>query len=196
MRTPYLHKTVIIKFSNRWVKNEVLKRRHELDGSGLTVTEHLTPHTLQLLSAANKIVGDENTWIHNTIVFAQYAGIRYSIKTFKDLDLLSEKANNELPSIQNTPSISSPVMNTPLTQVSESTVSEAPSSVTTSVLVSGTPTETAVPNQQNKHYMNEYELNYPSLYQTLLFNKIPSRSSTMRMRGMPSRNGRGRGHRK
>ena len=87
-------------------------------------------------------------------------------------------------------------MNTPLTQVSESTVSEAPSSVTTSVLVSGTPTETAVPNQQNKHYMNEYELNYPSLYQTLLFNKIPSRSSTMRMRGMPSRNGRGRGHRK
>ena len=183
------NKVVIVKFANRWVKNEVLKRRQELVGSGLTVMEQLTPHTLQLLQAAKKIVGEENAWTHNTIVFAQLDGIRYSIQTFKDLDFIKNRKENA-PSM--TPSTT--ISNTPPMPDNTNTASQEPINATAAVLVSGTQTDTAaVTNHQNNHHINQYELNYPSLYETLLFNRTAPRMSTMR--GMPSRNGRGRvGH--
>ena len=45
-------KTVIVKFSNRWVKNEIMRCKGDLQNSCLYVTEHLTPHTLKLIDSA------------------------------------------------------------------------------------------------------------------------------------------------
>lgn len=182
------NKTVIVKFSNRWVKNEILMRRNELEGTGLTITEHLTPHTFQLLSAAQKIVGEDNTWVHNTVVFAQHNGIRYSIKTFNDLDLLQKKANTETPTLHKNP---------PSTPTTINNVSEGHKNMPTPAAMfengSNNKYVNTVPNYQSNNYTNDYELNYPTLYNTLLFNanKSKTRTSTYTMRGRPSRNGRG-----
>ena len=174
------NKFVIIKFSNRWVKHEVLKRQGELKGSGLTVTEHLTPYTLQLLSHARNIVGEKNVWTYNTIVYAQHKGIRHRIQTSKDLDLLNE-ANIETLPMNKTTTITSNNNNASVIHNSATVHSQ---------VVTDAPI-----NHNNMNVLHEN--NYPSLYDSLLYNNITITPSSSRnnstLRGMPSRNGRGRG---
>ena len=81
-------KVIIIKFTNRWIKNEILKCKEDLNGSSFMVTEHLTAHTQELLSAANNLVGKENVSVTNTIVSAKFDGHKYTLRNYTDLNQL------------------------------------------------------------------------------------------------------------
>ena len=102
-------KKVIIKFANRWVKTAIIKCSADLKGSGLSVTEHITPYTSQLLKAASDVVGAKNTSVYNTTVFAEHGGFRYPIKNTKDLKALTEKVKAKTTS----PSKDTAPVNTP-----------------------------------------------------------------------------------
>ena len=167
--------TVIVKFSNRWVKTEVLKCKRDLEGSGLTVTEHLTPHTLELVKSAGKIVGPNNIWVYNTLVFARYENTRYSIRNAQDLDALTKAAKSKS-DMGTLPQSQINLRNTNSSQ--ENICADTESPVTTPL---------PSPTQPN----DTYYYNYPALYNSLFYcNANYTKTSTIR--GRPSRNGRGR----
>lgn len=83
-------KVVIVRFSNRWMKDILMKCRHDLEGTGLMLTEHLTDFTQKLRSDTAKIVGAVNTSVHKTRVYAKCNGKFTPIKSQKDLDKLKE----------------------------------------------------------------------------------------------------------
>ena len=86
-------KVVIIRFANRWVKEELFNCRVDLEGTGLLLTEHLTDLSRKLLSEAASIVGKNNASVHKTRVYAKCNGIKYIIKTEKDIANLRENYN-------------------------------------------------------------------------------------------------------
>ena len=51
-------KVVVVKFVNRWIKDSIINCQYDLQGTGLTVTEHLTQNTFDLISASKAVVGD------------------------------------------------------------------------------------------------------------------------------------------
>ena len=178
-------KTLIVKFSNRWVKNEVIRCKDDLEGLGLSVTEHLTPHTLELMSSAEKIVGKSNVWVHNTLVFAKYHNIRYLIRTAKDLNYLSKSVST--PSSSSSPP--QPHTNSLDNSVSQKSQDSQESIVATeSPVITPTPLPHSLnPIQHTDNYFNEY----PALFNSL-FHSNDTYTKTSTMRGKPSRNGRGR----
>ena len=84
------NKVVIIRFSNRWIKDILMSCRNDLNGTGLMLTEHLTDFTQYLRSETAKIVGAVNTSVHKTRVYAKSNGIYTAIKNQKDLDKLKD----------------------------------------------------------------------------------------------------------
>ena len=182
-------KVVIIKFANRWLKKEIIKRQNELLGTGLYVTEHLTPYTQELLASAKNLVGPTNAWVSNTIVTANYYGSQFHIRCAENLDELSSMINNNSNSTSNhqstngncpapiaqhcpTPSVQpiQPVQTLPLTE------------------------SNAIPLGTNESQSsNNCEQNHPALFNTLLFQNKNLVNKSSALRGRPSRNGRGRG---
>ena len=78
---------IIIRFINRWIKDEILSCKNDLPPY-LSVTEHLTENSLNLLSAAKALVGNENVRVLKTTIFARHNGNKLPIKHFKDIDAL------------------------------------------------------------------------------------------------------------
>lgn len=91
---------VIVKFVNRWIKDEIMKCKDDLFNTGLTLTEHLTANTLSLLSAAGKVVGPNNVWVFKTIVYAQSSGHISPIKCLADINKLNESVIANTPPVQ------------------------------------------------------------------------------------------------
>ena len=177
-------KVVIVKFTNRWIKNEIIKHKDDLIGTGLSVSEHLTPHTRELLSCAKNIVGTYNAWVFNTKVFAEHNGMKYHIHNSRDLDLLSEMVKSDHPT-------STPQSNEGLETSSNTPENETHSNHMNTTQTSNNTCDSNPMQPPQSQYRNTYEQNYPTLYETLLYNKNKTNSSTLR--GKPSRNGRGRG---
>ena len=185
-------KVVIVKFANRWIKNHIMSCKDDLEGSGLSVTEHLTPYTLELSAAAEKLVGPANTWIYNTTVFARLNGVRYTIKRVKDLDYLStviKKFTSTNPNIPN----SSTEKTTTDSNDSNSPLTQHAHYLPASPLL-------PEPKSANNQYSNRnqsidtYLKNFPSLCENLIASDRstpPRRINTLHR--IPSRNGRGRG---
>ena len=179
-------KSVIIKFSNRWVKNEVMRCKNDLIGTGLKVTEHLTPYTLELVSSAEKIVGPSNVWVYNTLVFARFGNTRYSIRTAHDLDVLYNAVNKpEVPIIPQ-PSNDTNLRNgkqdvsTDKSQISAHTQEQ----LYRSILTPNTSDYDITPGLHDATYNN----NYPALFNSMFYR---NNTKTSTLRGRPSRNGRG-----
>ena len=167
---PLNKQTVIVKFSNRWIKTEVMKCKRDLEGSGLTITEHLTPHTLELVASAGKIVGPNNVWVYNTSVFARHDNTRFRIRNAQDLNELCEAAKSKTDVL-------------PLSQTSSQNTNSSHKNI-------GADTQSTVITPLVQHNDNYYN-NYPALYNSLFYcNTNYTKTSTIR--GRPSRNGRGR----
>ena len=93
---------VIIKFVNRWIKDLILKSKNDLINSGLSVTEHLTENSINMLASAKKLVGEENTWVHKTIVYARHNGKKHKIKNTSSIEIL-KRCVEENPTTNNPP---------------------------------------------------------------------------------------------
>ena len=96
---------VIIKAVNRWLKEAILECQDDLP-SYISVCEHLTKYTNELMSSAKSIVGQQNVEIFNTSVFAKLNGKKRKIRNSKDImRLRNDAAKNN--SMQNTRNINS-----------------------------------------------------------------------------------------
>ena len=82
-------KVVIIKFTNRWAKHLVFKAKRDLKSTGMVITEHLTPHTLNLLNAAKQVAGEGNVWTFDTVVYTYHNEMKFQIKSDKDIETMS-----------------------------------------------------------------------------------------------------------
>ena len=173
------NKVVIIKFANRWVKYDIMRCASDLAFSPFSVTEHLTPYTLKLLSLAGELVGRQNVWTFKTIVYATYKNMKYAIKNFRDLKSLECIINSN--NSRNIVQASDTDNLTPASNITTTKTYEQPDEDLREIA-----------DMARTNYLNEY----PMLYQSLLQYDAsqPLRGSVMRARGRPSRNGRGRGN--
>ena len=78
--------------------------RRDLEGTGLVLTKHLTDNTRWLRSETSKIVGNANTSVYKTRVYAKTSTGYIPIKCQKDLDTLKDYCS-KFPK----PGVSSPV---------------------------------------------------------------------------------------
>ena len=84
-------KMVLIRFKNRWLKLEIMKRYGgRIHGTPYSVSEHLTAYTRGLKDEAIKIAGKQNVSIDEGIVYAYIGGKSYPIKYSTDLDRLDD----------------------------------------------------------------------------------------------------------
>ena len=159
-----------------------MKCQHDLDGTPLTVTEHLTKHTLQLQSLAGKLVGDHNVWTFKTVVYANHNNKTFTIKNYRDLKYLegivTKPQEKDTMNVSN--SISDHQTNTTTTTTDNTSLSNPPD-------------DNELRSTQRANFM----LNFQSLCQSL-FTTDPAPETPHRtvLRGRPSTNGRGRGLRR
>ena len=73
---------LLIKFCNRWVRDMIFFNKKDLRGSGISISEHLTPFTRQLLAAAQTSYGVDNVWTRNCVVTAVSNRKRLSFRNF------------------------------------------------------------------------------------------------------------------
>ncbi|KAK7474978.1 hypothetical protein BaRGS_00010517 [Batillaria attramentaria] len=68
------HRSIIVKFVRREVKQEVVRQRRKLKQSGIVVTDDLTPRHQQLLRNMKEVVGRDNCWSAEGSVFVKLGG--------------------------------------------------------------------------------------------------------------------------
>ena len=158
------NKIIIVKFANRWVKHDIMRCESDLKWTPFSVTEHLTPHTLKLLSLAGNLVGKANVCTFKTMVYATCNDMKYLIKNFRDLKSLECIVNNESHVVDN--------LNT---------------DQSIDIIKKKAETDRA-------KYMIDYPTIYDSLLQNNDNSSLPLKGIAVRARGRPSRYGRGRGH--
>ena len=158
-------KVVIVKFSNRWVRHEIMRCQEDLVGTPFRVTEHLTFHTRQLLSSAGDLVGKHNVHTFKTVVYATYQSKRYAIRNIRDLQKLELLIHPPPPGVTHT-------------------IEDIPA------IVNSTPNLIDEAPVHHDHYI----INYGKLYESLFhdeYNQSEPLRGTYVVRGRPSRNGRG-----
>ena len=164
LKTSSKGKTVIIKFTNRWVLHELLKCQNDLKGTPFTLSEHLTGHTRKVMSLAGDLVGKDNVYNFKTKVYAIHASKHYMLHNFNDI--------KKLENVIHPPS---PVP--PQTDDGEQNASVVAVDVNTT---------------QSHTPIFDYRGLYDSIQADNMRTDKPLRGSTL-MCGRPSRNGRGRG---
>ena len=86
---------VVLKFANRWMKNEIYKRRAQLKDTAyknISITEQLTSHTQSLLNTTRTVVGkDTKVFTNNCVISLKFNQRKYTIKNFKDVQYLAKK---------------------------------------------------------------------------------------------------------
>ena len=95
------HPVVIVKFANRWMKNEIYKKRSQLKDSPykkISITEQLTSNTQDLLETTRSIVGEKNkVFTNNCVISLKFNNRKYSVRSFKDLQFLARKIGYKHP---------------------------------------------------------------------------------------------------
>ena len=60
---------IIVKFTSYNTRNKVFRAKRKLKGLGITITESLTKHRMQLLNEAKQITGVKTTWTMDGRIF-------------------------------------------------------------------------------------------------------------------------------
>ena len=76
---------VIVKFVSRVVRNQIWYNKKLLNGSNISVSEHLTSQNIALLNDAKDVLGRENAWLNQCVVHIQVNGRKHKIFSKKDL---------------------------------------------------------------------------------------------------------------
>ena len=95
------HSVVIVKFTCRWMKDEVYKRRSHLKDTShndISITEHLTSSTKELLETTRSIVGkDTKVFTNNCVINLKFNNRKFFVKTYKDIQYLAKNIGYKLP---------------------------------------------------------------------------------------------------
>ena len=79
---------IIIKFVKRSDRNAIFKRKRLFVKSGLAITESLTRKIIALLNEARALLGQENVWTWNEIIYCDTGSSKEQIKYQEELYLL------------------------------------------------------------------------------------------------------------
>ena len=88
---------VIIKFKSRFMKYDIYDNRAKLKGTGVSVTEHLIPENLDLLSKTREVIGFTNVWTSQTKILANLEGEIIHVKDSRDIEELKKKCLDAFP---------------------------------------------------------------------------------------------------
>ena len=75
----------LVKFSNRDMRNNIFFAKRGLKGSNISITEHLTPLSLDILNAAKKEFGRDNVWSSQTKIKTKVCGRTYHLRCIDDV---------------------------------------------------------------------------------------------------------------
>ena len=78
--------SIIVKFVQRSLRNNIYEKKSKLTGSGISITESLTKRRLQILKHAQNTFGFKNAWFNNGKFFRSNRGKRHWIKNMSDVD--------------------------------------------------------------------------------------------------------------
>ena len=76
---------VIIKFVRRSDRNATYQKKRLLASSGLALTESLTKKRLNLLNEARTLIGEQNVWTFNGMIYCNIDSQKKVIKSQRDL---------------------------------------------------------------------------------------------------------------
>ena len=89
------HKTVIIKFTNRWARHQVYYARKKLKSTGMSISDHLTAENIELLNLAKNSVGHQNAWSDQGRIYAVIHGRKCLIRSVNDLPFFRQTGSYE-----------------------------------------------------------------------------------------------------
>ena len=88
---------IIVKFSCRWMKNEIYKVRSSLKGTDVSVFEQLTTNTQNLLDNVRAVVGkDTKVYTNNCVINFKFNNRKYFVKNYKDLQFIASKVTGKV----------------------------------------------------------------------------------------------------
>ena len=87
-------KVVIVRFNQRGIRDDIYSKKWILKTTGVSVTEHLVPSTLNLLKKAREVAGFRNAWTNDCRVFALINGVQTLIKSENDLTCSTSDDNS------------------------------------------------------------------------------------------------------
>ena len=91
-------KVIIVKFSCRWLKNDIYKCRSKLRGTDVSITEHLTSNSVKLLESVKAVVGkDTKVYTNNCVINLKFNNKKYFIRTFNDVQFLANRTGYRVP---------------------------------------------------------------------------------------------------
>lgn len=88
---------VVVKFKSRFMKYDIFENRFNLKGTGVSITEHLTPNNSNLLRQARQVIGFVNVWTSHNKILANLEGSVYTIASSKDITALKQKCDELFP---------------------------------------------------------------------------------------------------
>ncbi len=80
-KTPIL----LIKFTHRWLRNELFYDRHNIRDRNVSITEHLCEYRLYLLREARKTFGYGNVFTDQAQVYRKENDRTFRIRSMKDI---------------------------------------------------------------------------------------------------------------
>ena len=89
---------IIVKYACRWMKSEIYRLRSTLKGSAISITEHLTDNTKQLLQAVRSMVGrEQKVYTNNCIINFKFNNRKYTVQSYEDLKFVAGKLGVQAP---------------------------------------------------------------------------------------------------
>ena len=174
---------VIIKFTNRWIKDRLFELQGDLQNTGISMEEQLTDFTKDILSSAQTEFGADNVSVHKTLVRAKVNGSKHTFRSPGELAAAVAKKNKPAPQIQSPGSASLPSVG-----VSPSCYVPAPASSDPVPVCQSTP---VAPLSQGLASTGSNVRRNSSYMQKLNLMNKPFYPHHPKPRGFPSRNGRG-----
>lgn len=80
-------KPIIVRFVNRYTKENLFKNKSKLKGTHIVLREDLTRRNIQLMKAARNKFG--TVWSNNGIIFTKVGSKIFKLNTFSDLNSIS-----------------------------------------------------------------------------------------------------------
>ena len=81
---------IVVRFCNRFMRDEIFAKRHFISKKGCAITEHLTEDNLNVLKKAKSIFGFNNVSTTNCNVFVNVNGVQRFVKSTEHVNELFE----------------------------------------------------------------------------------------------------------
>ena len=92
---------IIVRFSNRNMRDEIFSKKHFISKRGCAITEHLTEENLNIFKKAKSVFGYKNVSTINCYVHVNVNGVRRFVKSIEHVNELLESIHADNKSVHN-----------------------------------------------------------------------------------------------